>query len=80
MKITEQELIAALADATKSEAPEDARTVQQLALAAGVPPSRVVKTLNALHAQGRVVPHRVPHIAIDGRRTTVPAYTILPAS
>jgi prolyl-tRNA editing enzyme YbaK/EbsC (Cys-tRNA(Pro) deacylase) len=76
--VTEAELVAALAEAIRSEAPEDARTVQQLALAAGVPTSRVIKTLNLLHADGRVVAHRVPHVAIDGRRTTVPAYTILP--
>ena len=78
LAITEQELIAALSAAIKSDAPEDARTVAQLAAASGVPASRVVKTLNALHAEGRVVPHRVPHVAIDGRHCTVPAYTILP--
>ena len=79
LTITESELIDALASATKSEAPEDARTAHQLARAAGVPESRIMKTLRVLNEEGRVVPHRVPHIALDGRRTTVPAYTILPA-
>jgi hypothetical protein len=77
-RVTEQELLAALAEAIKGTAPEDARTVHQLAAAAGVPTSRIVKTLNALNAEGRVRAHRVPHVAIDGRHTTVPAYTILP--
>lgn len=79
LAITEAELAAALSAAIRSEAPEDARTVVQLAAAAGVVASRVVKTLHALHAEGRIVAHRVPHVAIDGRRCTVPAYTILPA-
>lgn len=77
--VTESELLAALAAAMPTAAPEDAKTVQQLAAAANVPTSRIVKALHALHAQGRLVPHRVPHVAIDGRRCTVPAYTILPA-
>lgn len=80
MTITESELMDALADAIRSEAPEDARTVRQLAEIAGVPESRVNKTLRALHAQGRVTAHRVPHVGVDGRRCTVPAYTIRPAS
>lgn len=79
MSITEVELMDALAAAIKSEAPEDARTTHQLAKVAGVPESRVAKTLRALASDGRVIPHRVPHVGVDGRRTTVPAYTILPA-
>jgi hypothetical protein len=79
MRITESELLDALAAATKSEAPEDAMTVKQLAVAGKVPTSRIVKTLHALHAEGRLIPHRVPYVGIDGRNTTVPAYTILPA-
>ena len=77
--ITESELVAALAAATKSEAPQDARTPAQFAASAKVPLSRVMKTLRALHAEGRVVSHRIPHIGIDGRSMMVPAYTILPA-
>lgn len=77
--ITEAELMDALASSIRSEAPEDARTVHQLAKVAGVPESRIAKTLRALASEGRVVPHRVPHVGVDGRRTTVPAYTILPA-
>jgi prolyl-tRNA editing enzyme YbaK/EbsC (Cys-tRNA(Pro) deacylase) len=77
--VTESELIDALSAAINSQAPEDARTVHQLARASGVPESRVVKTLRALHEEGRVIAHRVPYTALDGRKTTVPAYTILPA-
>lgn len=78
--ITESELVAALTAATASVAPEDARTPAQLAAAAKVPLSRVMKTLRALHAEGRVAAHRIPWVGIDGRSTTVPAYTILPAT
>ena len=79
LAITEQELIAALAEAARGSAPEDARTPAQFAASANVPLSRVMKTLRALHAQGRVVSHRIPHTGIDGRSMMVPAYTILPA-
>ena len=80
MSITEAELIDALSSAMRSDAPEDARTVRQLADLAGVPESRIAKILRTLNAQGRVTPHRVPHVGVDGRRMTVPAYTIRPAS
>ena len=74
--VTEADLLEGLA--TASTGPEDARTVQQMADEKGLHAGRGQKALRALHAQGRVQAHRVPHIGIDGRRGTVPAYTIRP--
>jgi DNA-binding IclR family transcriptional regulator len=78
MRITTADLLDALAEASKGSAPEDARTVQQMADEHGIPNSTVARALRTLAAQGRVMSHRVPHVGIDGRHTTVPAYTILP--
>ena len=75
--VTEADLLEALASA--SDAPEDARTVQQMADETGLHAWRIQKALRALHAQGRLQAHRVPHVGIDGRRGMIPAYTIRPA-
>lgn len=76
ISITEADLLDALA--TASTAPEDARTVQQMAAEMGLSAWRVQSCLRALHAQGRLVMYKVPHVGIDGRRGKVPAYTIRP--
>jgi hypothetical protein len=78
MRITEAELLEALA--TASTAPEDARTAQEMAEAAGIDVRRVWKALKALQAQGRLVTHRVARPALGGRTMLVPGYTIAPAA
>ncbi len=74
--ITLAELLDALH--TASEAPEDAQTVAQMAEAMRVRGSTINTALRSLHKQGRVKAYRVPHVGVDGRRMTIPAYTILP--
>ena len=79
VSITEGELIAALAEAARGSAPEDARTIQELATEYGMPLKRVRAALHALNVAGRLAVHRVTRAALDGRQASVPAYTILPA-
>lgn len=74
--ITEAELLDALAAAVHDNAPAEARTARELADELGVALHRVNEALRALHRQGRVVPHRVYRIGVDGRNTPVPAYTV----
>jgi hypothetical protein len=78
--ITQAELLEALASAVKGTAPEDAKTVQQLAAETNMAVWQVQKALRALHAQKRLQCYRVPFVGIDGRHGKVPAYTILPVS
>jgi predicted transcriptional regulator len=75
--ITQAELLDALA--TASVEPEDARTLAEISAETGVAEKRCRDALHALNAAKRLVVHRVTRIALDGRRATVPAYTILPA-
>lgn len=75
--ITEGDLLDALASA--STAPEDARTMAQLSLETGMGVRKLTAAMHALNAAGRLRVHRVSKIALDGRRSLVPAYTILPA-
>jgi len=76
MHITESELLEALASA--STAPDDARTVQEMVAATGYGEDKIRRALKVFHASGRLVPHRVRRVAIDGRNGIVSAYTILP--
>lgn len=79
ISVNEAELLDALAKAAAGSAPEDARTVQELAAAAGVSKGKVADTLRLFQAQGRLGIHRVPRARLDGQVQPVPAYTILPA-
>lgn len=76
VRVTESDLLDALASAFTSTAPEDARTVQQMATETGWAVWQVQKALRALHAAGRLACYRVPYVGIDGRRGKIPAYTI----
>ena len=78
MTITENELLDALAKAASGSAPENARTVQELASTAGVSTAKVLRTLKTFQAQGRLAVHRVPRARMDGVVQPVPAYSILP--
>lgn len=77
--VTHAELLDALAAATKSTAPEDAKTTPELCEALGLSGARVRKALAAMQAQGRLIVHNVRRPNISGRITVVPAYTIAPA-
>lgn len=79
LAITENELIEELARYAAGDAPENAKTVQELALAANVSDGVVHKRLKILQRLGRLKVHFVARERIDGRRQSVPAYTILPA-
>ncbi len=75
-KITEAELLEALAEATTGDGPEDARTLLELVGDTGFSPNRVRAALRACHTAGRLVVHYVCRRNIIGQRARVPAYTI----
>lgn len=79
MRITQQELLEAIADASRGNAPKDARTVAELAEETGRRAERVREALQKFQAQGRLVVHRVERQDISGRLVKTPAYTVLPA-
>jgi alkylated DNA nucleotide flippase Atl1 len=76
-QITEAEILEALAVANAG--PSDARTLNEIAAASGIGERRVHRALLAFKAEGRLSVHRVTREGIDGRRTSVPGYTITPA-
>lgn len=78
MRITQAELLDALADAMRGTQIEDARTIPEIAAELGMSVARARAALKVIHAQGRLVVHRATRTALDGRQATVPAYTIQP--
>ena len=78
-RITESEILEELAKHAAGDAPEDAKTKNELAVAAGVSAQTVVNKLRLFKMQGRLRVHRVMREKIDGNMQPVPAYTILPA-
>ncbi len=78
-RITESELLDALAEATAGTGPEDARTLNDLIADTGFARERLLAALRACHTAGRLVVHQVYRESILGRRSRVPAYTIAPA-
>lgn len=78
IRVTEADLLDALAAASKGTAPSDARTAQEMADAAGITAPRVRKALRQLQAQGRLATHHVRRLDLSGRPQTLPGYTILP--
>lgn len=75
-RITEAELLEALARATTSDAPSDARTGPELQKAMGVGEKKLRAALKALAAEGRLQIHRVLRQSVDGRTVPVQGYTI----
>jgi hypothetical protein len=75
--ITQNELLDALAQA--NAAPAEARTVVELAKLTGWTKDRIKDAIGKLAMQDRIDVHRVKRTAIDGKATSVPAYTIKPA-
>lgn len=78
MTITQTELLDALAAACASDAPEDARTAQEMADELGLAVPRVRKALKALQRVGRLGMHTVRRTDLSGRPQSLPAYTIRP--
>lgn len=79
MKISEAELLDALALAAPGQAPENARTCAELAALAGLGDNAIQERIRKLHAQGRVVVHKVYRPNVAGVMVQKPAYTFLPA-
>jgi hypothetical protein len=79
VRITEAELLDALAEANVGDGPEDARTLNELIAEHGIARDRMLAALHVCRSQGRLVVHQVSRETLLGRRTRVPAYTILPA-
>lgn len=77
LRITETEMIDALARAVRTGGPEEARTTTELQMSTGLALGRLKKALRVLYAEGRLVTHEVLRISYDGRPRPVPAYTIL---
>ncbi len=75
-RITEAELLDALAEATAGNGPDDARTLHELMGETGIPRDRMLSALRLCRAKGRLVVHSVWRESILGRRVRVPAYTI----
>lgn len=80
IQITESEILDALAASSATPAPKEYRTLTEIVKATkGVVGERTVrKALQQYHADGRLVTMRVAHQGIDGRRSSIPAYAILP--
>ncbi len=82
MKITQAELLDALAAATPGKGPDDARTTSELldearASGANVGRDALLDALHAIRKEGRLVVHSVVRESLLGKPTRVPAYTIL---
>lgn len=77
MSVTEADLLDALVASVSGDAPEDARTVQEMVRTSGLSEQRVRRALKTYGDRLRV--HTVMRPAMDGRLAKVPAYTILPA-
>lgn len=78
VRVSEQDLLDALAASIQGHAPADAKTTSELVDETGIARTTLVEALRALHKQGRLVPHQVKRMGFDGKLKPVPAYTILP--
>jgi hypothetical protein len=79
VKVTETEILEALAAAMEQKGPEGARTMAELQQATGQTAGKITVGLKSLQAQGRLRVHRTFRMAIDGTRRISPAYEVLPA-
>jgi hypothetical protein len=75
--ITESDVLAAIV--AVSEAPEDARTMVEIAAASGWSRGKVRQDMEKLNREGRVLVHRVVRRKLDGGTQIVPAYTLAPS-
>lgn len=79
MNITENELLAALADASQQPAPPDAMTADELQAALGIGRTTLRRRLALLKQQGRLLVWHTTRPDVAGRPHGMPAYTIKPA-
>lgn len=79
LRITQDEILATLAEATSGKGPGNAKTTTELQEEMGICRTYVVAALRELHKQGRLVPHQVRRAGYDGKLRPVTAFTILPA-
>ena len=75
IRVTENELLAALADA-RPDAPPDAMTSGEIAKHLGLQRTAVKQRLQRLHREGRLVIWKTRRVDMSGREQVVPAYTI----
>ncbi len=75
IKITQADLLDALAEATAGNGPDDARTLNELVREHTIPRDRMLGALRAANEQGRLLVHYVYRTTILGNRARVPAYT-----
>lgn len=78
VRVTEADLLDALAAATSGEGPEGARTVVEIVEETGIHINRVRAALKAMQVAGRLQVHRARRADMSGRVQTVPAYTVTP--
>lgn len=76
--ITQDEILEALASAFTSDAPENAKTAQELAVETGKSVNTVRRSLQMFQRVGRLRAYRVKRLAIDGTNRPTTAYVILP--
>lgn len=79
MRITEAEVLDALAAAAAHTTPEDARTVEEMATEIGVAHCTIQRALKVFQRAGRLQVHHRRNVRLDGRPCLTPAYTIKPA-
>ena len=79
MKITESELLEALARSMTGVGDVDARTGPEISEATGIPVQRVRTALKRAQTDGRLNTHRVVRRSISGAQMIVVGYTITPA-
>lgn len=76
--ITQDEILEALASAFTSDAPEGAKTVQELAIEMKKGIGVVRRSLQMFQQAGRLRAYRVKRAAIDGVLRPTTAYVIVP--
>jgi len=75
--ITQDEILDALASAFTSDAPENAKTAQELAEEAGKSLNSIRRGLQIFQRAGRLRAYRVKRPAIDGTSRPTTAYVVL---
>jgi predicted negative regulator of RcsB-dependent stress response len=76
MKVTQDDLLAALRDALQKPSDGEGQTVAELRVAMQCAEEKVRQALRVLAAQGRLDVLRVRRPSLDGRLMLVPAYRI----
>ncbi len=78
VKISEADILDAIAAAVGGSAPADARTTDELCAEFHCGPERMRRYLRLMHAAGRLVVHRIARRTFNGTMGLSTAYTVLP--